>query len=1008
MISSYRAIVLSFVSFFSLFCATLYAQGEMAPIRDVELKKVKTLFENDMYHSVIKEVNSIQGQYHSITPHVEMELETYKLLSAIRLGYPNVDALVWGYKERYPYSHHLSVVGFYYSSLFFEREEYTKALSIIKGVEAKHLSQEQRWEFLFNKAYCSMRVGENDVAKVAFKQVLALGNTPYLASSSYYIGYLEYLSNNFKEAVAIFKTLEKNNEYSLLSGYFSAESYFMMKEYKEAIKYGERVYDKLEGDFKLKCARLLSHSFYELGDKRGAKRYLDLYSDKNEGLSRKDNYYMGVVSYSLQAYYSAIDAFSKVVVERDSIAQNGYLYLGNSYLEIKNKLGAYNAFKEAAYMDFDHTIKQEAFFLYAKLAFDLNSDIIPFTTYLSLYPSSKRGDEIYNYIATAYLLNRNYEDALGALKNISQLNPQMTLNYQKAAFFRAMQLLDMSSYRSAIDNFDISIEKGIYNQPLATLSKFWLSEAYYRLNEYSKVIKILEPIVNSGEFGKFDEYPLALVNIGYSYFHQSNYNLALEWFEKYLKLPPSKRNMTLEIRTRVGDCYYMNSDYERAAEMYEEVALKTFSTDDVYPLYMGALAFGLSSKPQKKISMLRTIIDDKYHSDYYHISLYELGRTYTQEGNDKFAIECFNTLLRDARDSTYHTKSLLELGMIHSNMLKYGEALEYFTTIVEKYPLSNDAQNALVGIETIYQLQNDPQGYLAYLERVGMSSIKSEDEKELMFFTAAEQLFLSGRYDKAVESLLTFIKDYPEGAKLSQAYFYLGESYSKIEKPEFAADAYLKVMQTGQGAFVELATLYYALIELRLEHFETGCYAFENLYEIAQFENNKKEALVGMMRCYFGMKNYQKTISTAQTLLGSGVKDDNLLREANYKIAKSYHSMGDRDNSYPIFEQLAGSPSSAEGGESAYYLVLNSYEEGNFEKVEDLVYKYADSGSFPAYWLAKCFIVLGDSFAEREEWEQAKATFSSIQEGYFPSREHDDILEQVQMRLSKIEENEQK
>jgi hypothetical protein len=58
------------------------------------------------------------------------------------------------------------------------------------------------------------------------------------------------------------------------------------------------------------------------------------------------------------------------------------------------------------------------------------------------------------------------------------------------------------------------------------------------------------------------------------------------------------------------------------------------------------------------------------------------------------------------------------------------------------------------------------------------------------------------------------------------------------------------------------------------------------------------------------------------------------------------------------------------------------------------------------YWLAKSFIVLGDSFAERDEWEQAKATFESVKDGYEPSREHDDVIEQVEMRLSKLRENE--
>ena len=54
--------------------------------------------------------------------------------------------------------------------------------------------------------------------------------------------------------------------------------------------------------------------------------------------------------------------------------------------------------------------------------------------------------------------------------------------------------------------------------------------------------------------------------------------------------------------------------------------------------------------------------------------------------------------------------------------------------------------------------------------------------------------------------------------------------------------------------------------------------------------------------------------------------------------------------------------------------------------------------------LAKSFIVLGDSFAEREEMEQAKATFESVKDGYTPSGDEDDVLDNVAYRLKKLAE----
>ena len=63
-----------------------------------------------------------------------------------------------------------------------------------------------------------------------------------------------------------------------------------------------------------------------------------------------------------------------------------------------------------------------------------------------------------------------------------------------------------------------------------------------------------------------------------------------------------------------------------------------------------------------------------------------------------------------------------------------------------------------------------------------------------------------------------------------------------------------------------------------------------------------------------------------------------------------------------------------------------------------------DSRSGQIYRRAKCFIVLGDSFAERDDMEQAKATFESIRDAYEPVSDDDDVLANVEFRLKKIEE----
>ena len=86
-------------------------------------------------------------------------------------------------------------------------------------------------------------------------------------------------------------------------------------------------------------------------------------------------------------------------------------------------------------------------------------------------------------------------------------------------------------------------------------------------------------------------------------------------------------------------------------------------------------------------------------------------------------------------------------------------------------------------------------------------------------------------------------------------------------------------------------------------------------------------------------------------------------------------------------------------------MIQDVYDQGRFEDVQNMVYAFSDSGTTQNYWLAKAFIVLGDSFAERGDMTQAKATFESIRDGYKSENQDDDVLEAVEMRLGKLSES---
>ena len=70
--------------------------------------------------------------------------------------------------------------------------------------------------------------------------------------------------------------------------------------------------------------------------------------------------------------------------------------------------------------------------------------------------------------------------------------------------------------------------------------------------------------------------------------------------------------------------------------------------------------------------------------------------------------------------------------------------------------------------------------------------------------------------------------------------------------------------------------------------------------------------------------------------------------------------------------------------------------------MEAKVYDFAAACGSQSYWLARAYIILADSFAERGNLEQAVLTLQSIRDGYLPYGEGDDILETVDRKLRSL------
>ena len=926
--------------------------------------------------------------------------EGYAVLCDLKLGTEGSRLQSDSYLDKWPESVLVPQIRFQRAVNDFNAENFVQAMAEFRKIGQNQLSPDQAGEYAFKKGYSAFAIGDFISAEDLLQRSANLPYSTYTAPTWYTLGYMEYSRKNFHTASEWFLKATADPRFEQLANYYILECRFMEKDYEYVIEFGEDLFNKVPEDRKPHMARLMSESYLILGDSAKAREYYQKIMEESTPKSRGDFFYAGSLMYTIEDWQGAVDNFSRMSNRTDSLGQVANYQMGYSYIQLRNKVAAFAAFRDAAAYGYDKDIQEDATFNYAKLAFDINHDAAPFNDYLARYGGMDKGDRIYSYMAMAALANHDYEGAVAAYDNIDKLEPRMQSNYMKAYFLRACQLMESGAWRTAVSHLKAAAYYSDRHDPFNQLARYWLAEAYFRDGKYKEARTILTDLYNLSALDGRPEGNLISYHLAYTYFMEGDYKQALRWLDNYLE--SDDEQVAADAMLRVGDCYFFSKDYTIAITAYELKMATYPDPNDLYPGFRAGLAAGLQDDVQEKIRHLEPARLASSTLPFWPESMYELGKAYALVGDMDNAVRTFKSLRVGAIDPDYTSKALLELGTIARSKGDMDEALSYYMTVVEQG--GHFVEDALLAIESIYTATGEPEAYLAYLASVQDIVTQSDERREAVYFSAMEQIYLASNWTRAISTLLQYMEKFPEGAHMPQALFYLAESYRNTEDFEKAEDSYADAIDAGlDGAFLEQAWLQLSNVRLRLEKFDKAAEGYEKLLAIARLDENRMLARQGLMRAAYRGRSFAKAVEAAEkVLLFSNSLPENEVTEANYILAKSLLGCGNRERALELLAKLATKPSTAEGAEANYLIIQDLYDRGHFEEVPDKVYAFAPLAVGQNYWLAKAYIVLGDAFMEMGNEAQARATFQSLLTGYTPYGPGDDVLDQVNMRLSRM------
>lgn len=923
----------------------------------------------------------------------------YEVLCAVKMRTEGYPLLISEYDRRYPSSVLTPHIRFENARLLFDAGNYGEAALEFSKVNTAVLDAKQTAEYIFKCGYCEFALGRHQEALQFFMILEALDFSEYTAPGRYLTGIIYYDDSRFAEAEASFWKASPDPRFTQLCEFYIVDCEFNQKNYAFAVREGERIYQAAPAERRERLARIISESSLILGDNDKAREYYEEFSHKE--MNRKDYFYAGSVLYSVHDYHGAIENYTCMADRSDSLGQIANYHLGNAYVHTRNQVAAMAAFYDASNVDFDPQITEDAAFNYAKLALDLNKDTRGFTRYIERWSTRKRGNAIYSYMALAALYDRDYAGAVAAYDNIDDLSPDMQNNYTKANFLRGEQLFAGGSYRDAVPYFRATAYYLPKTDRLNQFSRYWMAEACYRSGDYATAERTFMELYNADALDGSKEGASLAYNVAYSCFKQRDYDGAARWFDICISDGDPKYREDAMVRR--ADCDFGRRDYKAAVTSYQRVISEYFTPDNVYPYYQQAISYGLSGDKKRKVSTLLHIEDASPSAPMYADAVYELGKAQMDLKNNNDAIRTFTRLKNTVPDKICSAKALIGMGMVYRNMSQYEKSLECYKQVVSDLPQSEYAEESMLAIESIYRKMKRPDKFLEYVEANSLNAAKSDAEKEKMYFNTAEQMYLAGNYVEAINSLGKFMQSYPQSADMLKAEFYLAECYRSSGDKEKACDHYAKSMDAGSaGSFAEMSMLRYAQLSYELERYRDAYKGYSSLLATTKIDGNREEAREGMMRSAYRSKDYDSAISASDAVAANSAAGSALRREAEYVKAKSCLAMSRRDEAMKLFASLGANPSTPEGAEGRYMTIQNLYDTGDFDKVEAEVYGFSQTAGSQSYWLAKAYLVLGDSFVERGRYDQAKATFESIRDGYEPAGGFDDVVDNVNKRLSRL------
>ncbi len=914
--------------------------------------------------------------------HQQEDVNYYYHLLSLALDKPVADINATKWIESTSNRIYKSRLSFNLGKYYFRKHSDNKSLEWFTHVSIDDLENHEIVLMKYEQGYLHFKLGNWDKATTLLNSVRQIPDNPFYTDANYYAGFIALEKKEFNTALKYFQIASINKAYSKLTPFYISQLYYFLGDINAAMQNCEKALSTPGQFYELQLKQLMGHLLFEKKEYAKALPYLAGYVAVQDKVDPQDLYQLSFCYFQAKEWDKAIPGFKDLANVEDSLGQNSMYLLATSYLNVNNKQGAKNAFMICSSKSLNLSQKEISLFNYAKLTAELkeySNAVNTLDKFMTAYPQSVYAEEAKSLWITSLTLSNNFVQALEAFESVEKPSAELLKLYPNILYGRSTVYINDGQVEKAYNLLNQLLNTP-YNAKVLPQTQFWIGELSYKMGRINESIETLERfLIDPIEMGEVNQRH-ARYTLGYCYLKKGGFQKSYENFQYVANHNHS--NMIdayqQDAFVRLADCQMMLKQFKVALQSYQKVIdAKWVYTD--YATLQKAIIQGGMGQINDKIKILKEFDTQFPNSGYINDAFMELADTYSNHENFQEAIAPLTKVLLDKEAKSYYPQAYYKLGIVYFNLNKNQVALQTFKDLFTAYPKSTETDNSIEFVRNIFIEDQTPELFVQFMN--DFNRPLSNNEQDSLTYRASIIKYEQKKYNEAAQGLSKYLFQFPNGKYQLDANNIVAEIAYSLQQYDTAALYFGKVANQSPNKFAERAALLAARLNyFNLKQYELAEKYFTILTGIATQQENKNEALKGLLRCQYKNEKWADCAKIATQIIQDKTSATDDLLMANMALYHNSVMNGDTSGAIQLLNKTIKYNTSVITAEAHYLLAKLYLDEGKFALAEKTSFEVIKKQASYEYWVTKTYLLLGDIYVAQKDNFNAIATYKSIAE----------------------------